>query len=129
MAFFFNAPDFYNMAKDRQNRFDKQIDDFVQSGPFMQYARSKEEKAARAAAQEQLEYQRKRDAEYDKREQLRLEYMTKTGRFAPPQQPPEQPPEQMQQTPEAMQQTPEQMQQAPGQMRAWDYIGGPHARY
>jgi hypothetical protein len=55
MAYFFDAPDFYKMAQDSRARFDKQIDDFVTSGPAAQYARYK-------AAKEAKEREARRDA-------------------------------------------------------------------
>jgi hypothetical protein len=62
MPHFFSTPDFYKMGTERNAKFSKDIDDFVQSGPFMQYARYKQAKAAqKAEAERQAEEQRRYD--------------------------------------------------------------------
>jgi hypothetical protein len=72
MAYFFNGPDFYNMQQASNNRFDRQIDDFVQSGPFAAYARYKQSRAA-------IDKEKAREAEeqrrYEAEQAMRQQYM------------------------------------------------------
>jgi hypothetical protein len=84
MAYFFNAPDFYGMEMAKRNQFDKQVDDFVQSGPFMQYARYKIAEDAKA-----------REAKRDEREQELHDLLM--ARFRGSQQQPQQPEQERQQ--------------------------------
>jgi len=70
MAYFFNTPDFYDMRQASNAKFDKQIDDFVQSGPFMQYARYQQAKKAEKKEEErEAEAQRRYEEERDFRKQ------------------------------------------------------------
>jgi len=72
MAYFFNTPDFYNMRQASNAKFDKQIDDLVQSGPLMQYARLRQAKKA-------IEKDEAREAEaqrrYEEERDFRKQYM------------------------------------------------------
>jgi len=72
MAYFFNTPDFYNMRQASNARFDKQIDDLVQSGPLMQWARHQQAKKAIAKEEARAAEDKKR---YDEERDLRNRYM------------------------------------------------------
>jgi len=70
MAYFFNTPDFYKMRQASNAKFDKQIDDLVQSGPLMQWARLKQAKQAIAKDEaREAEAQRRYEEERDFRKQ------------------------------------------------------------
>lgn len=72
MAYFFNTPDFYDMRQASNAKFEKQIDDFVQSGPLMQWARYQQaKKAEKKEAEREAEAQRRYEEERD----LRNQYM------------------------------------------------------
>jgi len=46
MAYFFNNPDFYNMRKDRLGETNRLIDNFMQTGPHLDFARYQQAKSA-----------------------------------------------------------------------------------
>jgi hypothetical protein len=91
MAFLFNAPDFYSMAKDRRDRFDKQIAAAVQvmltparKKQADEAMRKEQEREARAIALEDERMARSREM---------MDFHMGRGAFQqqPPQQPPQEP--------------------------------------
>jgi len=90
MAYFFSAPDFYNMRQGSNEKFDRQIDDLVQAGPLMQWARNRQAKNALAKESEREAEEKRRYAE---ERELRDRYMRLLGgsqgqqQGQPPQQP------------------------------------------
>jgi hypothetical protein len=72
MAYFFDTPDLFNMAQQRNAKVSKDIDDFVQSGPFMQYARHQQAMAAIAKEKEREAEEQRR---YEAQQEMNNRYM------------------------------------------------------